>query len=183
MYATSCTLALALLTSPPGTPLPNVTPEDWPAVRAAIIGIAVERELLDEREERFVHYEDLATDLDALRGRRRDLANAPAVGDAQRFPSKTIVEERLAFNRAYRRHLEQRRTLEPGRTVDLDAALHETDQLYQIWDTVRDLRSEAYYTPVRRLAMQRLRARIGDAAYFAGQLPPHVPVWRFTEIK
>ena len=26
-------------------------------------------------------------------------------------------------------------------------------------------------------------SQIGDAAYYAAQLPPHVPVWRFMEVK
>lgn len=183
MYATSCALALALLTSPPGTPLPYIPADQMSAVTAAVIGLAVEWEILDEREERFTRSEDLASDLDALRRRRRELQDAPPVRDAQRFPSRAIVEERLTFNRAYRRQLEQRRALDPARTADCDVVIRETDELFQVWDAVRDLRSEAYYTPVRRLAMARLRAQIGDAAYYAGHLPPHVPVWRFIEVK
>ena len=183
MFTTTCALVLALLTSPPGSPIPYFPPEEWPAIRAAIVGTAVEWEILDQREERFTRFEDFATDLDTLRRRRRELANAPKIHDAQRFPSKAVVEERLSFNRAYRRHLEQWRKMEPGRAGELDAAIEETEQLYKIWDAVRDLQSEAYYLPVRRLAMQRLRGEIGDAAYFAGTLPPHVPLWRFTELK
>src|SRR5439155_24908127 len=113
VYATSCALALALVTSPPGTPLPPFPPEEWPAVRAAIVGLAVEWEILDEREERFVRLEDLAADVDALRRRRRDLVNAPPLRDALRIPAKTIAEERLTVNRAYRRPLETPLRLEP----------------------------------------------------------------------
>ena len=182
MYATSCALALALLTNPPGTPLPAFPQQEWPAIRAAIVGLAVEWEILDEREERFARFEDLAADIEALRRRRRDLVNAPPLRDAQRFPSKQVAEERITFNRAFRRQLEQRRALGPGRG-GLDEVIRETDQLFEVWDAVRDLRSEAYYVHVRRLAMARLRAQLGDAAYYAAQLPPHVPVWRFTEVK
>ncbi len=183
MSTSCCALALALLTGPPGSPISNVTPEEWPAVRAAIIGITVEWEILDEREERLARFEEFASDVDTLRRRRRELANAPKVQDAERFPKKAVVEERLSFNRAYRRYLEQWRKLEPGRAAELDAVIQETDHLYQIWDAVRDFRSEAYYLPVRRMAMRRLREQIGDAAYFSASLPPHVPVWRFTEVK
>jgi hypothetical protein len=183
VYATSCALALALLNCQPGTPLPHVTPEEWPAIRAAIVGIAVQWEILDEREERFNRLEDLATDLDALRRRRKDLTDAPHLQDAQRFPPRKVVEERLAFNRAYRRQLEQFRTAQPRYREDLDVAIRETDQLFQIWDSVRDLRSEAYYVPIRRSAMKRLKTQIGEEAYATGQLPPHVPIWRFAELK
>lgn len=183
MYATSYALALALLTGPPGTIVPAIAPEEWPAVRAAVVGLAVDWEILDEREERFVRLENLAADLDALRRRRRELVNAPPLRDAARFPAKAVADERLAFNRAFRRQLDQRRAFDPAHAAGLEQVIQETDELFQVWDAVRDLQSEAYYTPVRRLAMVRLRAQIGDAAYHAAQLPPHVPVWRFTEVR
>src|SRR5258707_15699926 len=100
MFPTSCALALAFLSGPPGSPIPTIPPEDWPAVRASVIGTAVELEILDEREERFVRFEAFATDLDAMRRRQRELANAPRLRDAQRFPDMVVIDERLAFNRA-----------------------------------------------------------------------------------
>src|SRR5262245_27412213 len=130
MYATSCALALALLAGPPGSPIPAITPEDWPAVRAALIGTAVEWEILDEREERFTRFESLAADLDVLRRRRRELADAPALRDARRFPNLSVIDERLAFNRAYRRQLEQWRAFNPTRAADIDTAIRETDELH-----------------------------------------------------
>jgi hypothetical protein len=34
--------------------------------------------------------------------------------------------------------------------------------------------------PQHRLELLRcLREQIGDEAYFAGRMPPHLPVWRF----
>jgi hypothetical protein len=36
---------------------------------------------------------------------------------------------------------------------------------------------------VRRQALKQLRTLIGAEAYYTGQLPPHVPLWRFEEIK
>ena len=65
---------------------------------------------------------------------------------------------------------------------EVRAILQETDQLYQIWDTVRDARCEYYYVTVRRQALKRLREALGDEAYFSGRLPPHVPLWRFQQI-
>jgi hypothetical protein len=36
---------------------------------------------------------------------------------------------------------------------------------------------------VRRQALKKLKEMIGDDAYTLGELPPYVPVWRFTEAK
>ena len=58
-------------------------------------------------------------------------------------------------------------------------ALAETDRLYKVWDAVRDARCDFYYVTVRRQALKRLREALGDAAYAATDLPPHVPAWRF----
>ncbi len=61
----------------------------------------------------------------------------------------------------------------------LRATIQETDRLYQVWDKVRDARCDYYYVTVRRTALKDLRALIGDQAYYAGDLPPCVPLWRF----
>jgi hypothetical protein len=50
---------------------------------------------------------------------------------------------------------------------------------HQLWDAVRDARSECYYVTARRQALQSLRTTLGPDAYYRGALPPHVPVWRF----
>src|SRR5260221_484194 len=138
MSATSCVLALALLSAGPGEALPPIVPAEWPALRDALYSQAVEWEILDPREERFQRYEDLAADLDLLRRRRCELANAPRLADFQRFPPRALAEENLAFNRAFRRSLEQRARLECDRASELIGALRENERLHQIWDAVRD---------------------------------------------
>ena len=40
---------------------------------------------------------------------------------------------------------------------------------------------EYYYVTVRRQALKRLRHMVGHDDYFAGILPPYVPLWRFEE--
>ena len=65
---------------------------------------------------------------------------------------------------------------------ELRIALNETDHLYQVWDSVRDARCNYYYVTVRRQALKTLREMIGTEAFYRGELPPHVPVWRFPEI-
>jgi hypothetical protein len=175
-------LALGLLLAPPDAPAPD--PALFSATRLPLQVLAVEWEILDPREVRYMlaRQEDFSSDLNLLRRRNAELAGAPLAADAGRFPERTTVNELLAFNRAYRQHLEFRQPGEPARFWELRAALQETDHLYQVWDAVRDARSEYYYITVRRQALNRLRMMLGEPAYYAGELPPCVPTWRFTPI-
>jgi hypothetical protein len=99
-----------------------------------------------------------------------------------RFPDRGLINELLSFNRAYRQHLDSRQALDLTCWWELHEALQEADRLYQIWDTVRDARCDYYYVTVRRQALKKLREAVGPQAYYAGCLPPHVPVWRFARI-
>lgn len=177
-------LAVALLTASPDAPEPNFGPTACTRLQPVMQSLAVSWEILDPREVRYVltRTEDFASDLKLLRRRFHDLADAPKLEDGFRFPDRATVSDLLAFNRAYRQHLDVRQPLELPNWWDLREALQETDRLYQIWDTVRDARCEYYYVTVRRQALKKLREMVGDEAYLSGQLPPHVPVWRFKRI-
>lgn len=181
--AMSCLVAVALLSSPVDLPEPHPDAEQWPELQAALISIAIEWEILDPRETRYVfaRIEDFEDNLNLLRRRYRDLRDAPRLVDAQRFPEHRTVNDLLGFNRTYRRHLDARLPMDLDRIGQLRDAIAETDSLYQVWDAVRDARCEYYYVTVRRLALKRLRYIIGDEDYVAATLPPHVPLWRFEE--
>jgi hypothetical protein len=178
-------LAAILLTTPPGIPEPTPPEDRWPALRDAVHQVAVEWEILDQRETRYVlaRAEDFSTDLNMLRRRYQELADAPPAADGFRFPDRNVVNEMVRFNRAFRKHLDQRQQLEADRTDALRAVMWETDRLYSVWDAVRDARCEFYYVTVRRAALKKLRDLIGEEAYLAGRLPPNVPTWRFNEMK
>jgi hypothetical protein len=177
-------LAMALLTS--AAPAGDVLPpgEGYAAARSTLQTLAVAREVLDQREMRYVltRPEDFAADLKLLRRRYRELADAPPLQDCMRFPDRALINDLLAFNRAYRQHLDNRQALEQTYWWELREAVQETERLYQIWDTVRDARCDYYYVTVRRQALKKLRETVGEDAYWSGCLPPHVPVWRFARI-
>jgi hypothetical protein len=183
MSASDLVLAAALLAAPAGTPEPVPTADRWPQVQAAIHQTAVEWELLDPREVRYVlsRVEDYECDLTLLRRRHAELADAPKVVDAGRFPDRATVNEMVNFNRAFRKTLERRMAWETDRTHQFAAALAETDRLYRVWDTVRDARCDFYYITVRRQALKKLKELIGSEAYVVCDLPPHVPEWAFSE--
>jgi hypothetical protein len=184
MSAFDYLMAVALLTAPVDTAEPTLTADTHQKLQATLQALAIQWEILDPREVRYVltRAEDFASDIKLLRRRYHDLADAPALQDCQRFPDRSTVSDLLAFNRAYRQHLDVRQPLELPNWWDLREAVQETDRLYQVWDTVRDARCEYYYVTVRRQALKKLREMIGDESYFGGTLPPHVPLWRFKRI-
>src|SRR5262249_35700076 len=139
MFGFDCLLAVTLLTSPPDTPVTAVNAQLHGKLKNTLQALAVQWEILDQRE---VHYilarpEDFQNDLNLLRRRFRDLANAPALNDSQRFPDRETINDLLAFNRAYRQNLTNRQPVELVRCWELRTAMQETEHLYQVWDTVR----------------------------------------------
>ncbi|MBY0526327.1 MAG: hypothetical protein K2R98_23235 [Gemmataceae bacterium] len=178
MFACEYLLAAALLIQPEDPKA--ASPELYTAVRLPLQTLAINWEILDPREVRYVlaRPEDFSSDLALLRRRYQELDDAPSLCDGQRFPDRTSINDLLAFNRAFRQHIDVRQPGEPSRCWELRGALQETDHLYHIWDTVRDARCEYYYVTVRRQALKRLRDLLGEEAYYNAKLPPHVPVWR-----
>lgn len=157
----------------------------WHAlVSKPLVQIALAGEILDNREVRYVlaKSDEFVSDLRMLQRRAHDLNQAPRLEDAVRFPERSIVNELLLFNRAYRQHLENSLPLYPN-CPELKAAKEEVELLYQVWDCVRDARCEYYYTHIRRQALKRLHDMLGADAYQIANLPPHVPTWRFAHVR
>jgi hypothetical protein len=176
-------LALNLLTAPPEAAMQGDL-RHGDAFRVTLQRVCIHLEILDRREVRYVlmRREEYTSDLNLLRRRYQDLVDAPSLHDCERFPSREAINELLSFNRAYRQYLGSRQPVDLARWWEFRIALQETDHLYHIWDTLRDARCPYYYVTVRRRALKKLREVLGDDAYYKGQLPPHVPFWRFQEI-
>lgn len=157
----------------------------WHAlVGKPLVQLALAGEILDSREVRYVLIkpDEFVSDLRMLQRRAHDLNQAPRLADSVRFPDRAIVNELLLFNRAYRQHLDNCLPLYPN-NADLRAAKEEVELLYQVWDCVRDARCEYYYVHIRRQALKRLHDLLGETDYTNANLPPHVPVWRFTALR
>lgn len=180
MFPFDYVLAVAVLIAP----LDQVRSEELPrqpGLGRTIKEVALFWEILDRRESPsfFARPLDFAQDLELLRTRYRTLADAPPASDAYRFPPRDTACELLSFNREYTRTLRQRRQAVGSALGDLDRALEEAEQLYRLWDLVRDARSDCYYVSVRREALLNLRRALGREDYYRGIMPPHVPIWRF----
>jgi hypothetical protein len=149
---------------------------------AALRLLALHLEILDPLETHVLaHPQEFAADLRVLRGRYQEFAAAPQLHECFRLPERALVEDLLVFNRSLQKDLKDRLFLDRIHAADLQTALEETEQLFQVWDAVREARCEYYYVTARRQALQQLRNLIGMDAFYTGQLPPHVPLWRIPE--
>lgn len=165
--------------------LPCDPPDAFDLLSPAIQAFCISLEVLDERERSYVlaRGADFAADLALLRGRFRELHDAPRLADRHRFPERPLINECLAVNRAFRQQLDIRWRMAVHDSWIWKDALNETDRLYCVWDVARDAQCEYYYVAVRRQALLRLRELLGEEAYYAGQMPPWIPLWRFQEIR
>jgi hypothetical protein len=173
-----------LLSAPMGTPEAPPTPERWPIVRSALHQTAVEWEILDPRETRYVltKPEDFQDDLDFLRKRRVDLAEAPRIMEAEHLPNRDTINDRIRFNRAFRKNMQLRQAWETDRASFIRQVIDENERLYQIWDAIRDAKSDMHYVTTRRFALLKLRDLIGPEAFASGETLPYVPDWRFARL-
>jgi hypothetical protein len=178
-------LATMLLSAPVGTPEQVPPPDRWQVMQASVHQVAIDWEILDGRETRYVlaKREDFQEDLDFLRKRRNDLDDAPKVGESDRLPSRQAVNDNIRFNRAYRKNLETRLLWESDRANVISEAIRETEKLYKMWDAMRDAKCEFHYVTVRRLALKKLKEMVGPEIYLTGEVPPYVPDWRFIAIQ
>ncbi len=182
MSASDLILAATLLTAPVGTPEQTPPEDQWVAVRDAVHKLAVDWEIMDPRETRYVMAtpEDFEADLNLLRTRYAELTDAPRLADCHRLPDRRTVNELIRFNRAYRKYLEDRQAWETDRADLFHTVIQETDRFYRQWDAIRDAQCDFYYVTVRRHALKKLRDAIGADAFLTGRMPNYVPDWRFA---
>src|SRR5262245_53923283 len=103
MFPSEYLLAVALLTATVDGPDP-APPEAYTELSSTLQTLAIQWEILDPREVRYVltRAEDFPSDLKLLRRRYHELIGAPPLSDGQRFPDRSSIRDMLPFNRAYR---------------------------------------------------------------------------------
>lgn len=176
-------LAAAMLTTPPDMPEVPPSEEDWPVLQAALHETAIAWEILDFRETRYIleRVEDFDNDLNLLRRRYQRLKDAPPLAEVANWPDRSYVTDLMARNRQYRRDMDAQRTIFHADEALLSQVIKETDELYCIWDKVRDAQCEYYYITVRREALKALRCKLGRENFAERRLPPALPLWRMPE--
>lgn len=181
MFTSDCLVAALLLTASPELTVPDAAFPWAESCRDSLIALALDAQLIDIREplNYFQVRRERASDLKALQSRFQEFAFAPLVEESQRLPDRHTINDLLAFNRAYRAHLQAHLEAGPAQAVHWQQAIAETDQLHQVWCAARDARCTYYYVTVRRQALLLLRDLLGEEAFYSGRMPPYVPVWRF----
>ena len=185
--------AVALLLTPPTEA--DYTQYDTPFMRRAIASVAVQFQILDKQEvknddffaPRYRGHCSEAYRLDAfsqaivdLQQRRQQLQAAPFIEESMRFPPRNVIDDMLAFNRKYMEWLKNFHAIAPAwKKREIDVVISETEQLYQVWFKLREAQNGIYYVQVRRQMFSELRDLVGMRAFYSGELPPHVPIWRF----
>src|SRR5271165_3336385 len=92
-------LAAALLTAPPDSLEFVDAATVHRALAPALKALAVNWEILDPRENRYVlaQAEEFPADLKLLQGRYQELVNAPRLEECVRFPERNLINELMAF--------------------------------------------------------------------------------------
>lgn len=142
-----------------------------------LIILAIDSEIVDPREKQTLFTQDLVGDLELIRKRNLEFANHPMLGECNRYPEYKLINDYLLLNRSYRNTLTKRLEVDIFREDAIRDAIIHTDQLYQVWDTIRDAKCDYYYVTVRRQALQLLRDLLGEEAFYSVRMPPSVPIW------
>lgn len=167
-------LAASLITAPDEAPLPEID-YDWLQLQSALHRLAIDWEIMDSREKRWLiaKPEELAIDIKELRRRYNCLLRAPRIADADRFPSKHIICRVLADNRNLKQQIEIKMVLELDRLSYYRAALYELEESSRAWQILEIVQGDFYgYVFARRMALKRLLDELGPEAYGNAMMPP-----------
>lgn len=113
----------------------------------------------------------------------------PPLSDRERFPPSAHVRAMMQLNRDCRKHLQMGRGFEcRADTLDrIEAAYVEACRAYRVWDRLDDAdywqdwacdSDPFYYHRRRREALAWLLDQLGPADYYAGRMPPAIPLAR-----
>jgi len=177
-------LTLVLIFSPVIPSVPHTAP---PAAWAALKDAALRLEVVGPHE-RWI--DDYRSELGYVRRHCRELREAPPLSDAQLFPNPVRVEiggyrvnAARELNEAYQRMLESRLEVALCHQDALRQMLCQTQQLCQVWGLVETATCPTQSWVCRRRALQNLRDKLGREDYYAGELPPCLPLWQFQIVE
>lgn len=110
-------------------------------------------------------------------------APLPPLADLALFPSRAGALDAVQFADKYLEHLSAQWQLTPWRREWIDDAAWEARCCRCCWQTLADAQCEDAVERDRRESLRVLRLLLGPAAYHRGEMPPPVPLWRFTRIE
>lgn len=177
----SWAIAAALLTSPAE---PKTNGQDVYISEVYLQFAAIGLEVMDVRETEHIFRRGYFTvcDLRVMRDRYERLADAPRSHDSNMFLNAALLNELLASNRTYYQQQEAQLQVEVLHKASFVASMEEADELYRILFYAKSACDRDYNISTRRQALKDLREKIGYRDFYAGVLPPHLPIWRFQSI-
>jgi hypothetical protein len=110
-------------------------------------------------------------------------ASSPFLYHVERFPfDRHDIHDLCIFNRSYKIKVGSIRDFHPDSFVVTEIE-KECDLLWTAWDALDDAKNVMFNEIKRRAALGKLLKIIGPEAFVRGEMPPHVPYWRFTEVR
>lgn len=106
----------------------------------------------------------------------------PPLTDLAWLPANDVALTARCQARRYRLMLATQAAIEPWRGAWFAAADQDAADCFRAWDLLEDA-SGQLSDEYRRRCLEALRDLIGPKAYYAGRLPPAVPLWRFSRIE
>lgn len=183
MFTYEAILATVLLSTAPDVEF-NPREEAWLALmRPSILAVALDQELLYEREYRFWLHGSILGDFELLRQRWKRFAAIPFLfRDGPALPTLQAIQECLAANRRYAKYLETFLELCPDHSGAVEQAMQHNDWLHSVWGELEAIRTPGtYHEGSPRDSIARLVEWLGYDNYMAGRWPPHVPLWAIPE--
>lgn len=103
------------------------------------------------------------------------IVDPPPLQAAELYTWMSRVHARacMTVNREYQQALHRHRLLFPDQC---HAELEEACKLYRVWDAIDDCHSSDKETV--QLALIKLKETLGEDAFWRGEVPPPVPLWR-----
>lgn len=112
------------------------------------------------------------------------VSELPPLGDLQRFPPAYVARDFCEFNRLHYDYAYSQFMRAQNGTLEEDwwrSTQYSCDRLHRSWLALKTAQEESRDEYARREALGSLRGFLGDEDYYAGWMPPHVPLWRFFE--
>lgn len=179
MYALA---AFLLITTPTAAPVPKTAS---PFLLLALKAVCIQNELMDRSDQPFFFEPEfsLADDLTAMRERYLSLKDAPHSQTLLFFPCEEVVDSALTANIDYQVWVKRQLHICNSDDDSLTQAMEEAKELYQVWAELRSIqysRNCGVFT--QRTQLQAFCKTLGYDKFYAGVLPPHLPIWRFQSV-
>ena len=162
--------------------MPTAPPDEWsqdPLFRLQVIQMAVAEEIIDPlwAKNWFNYPSAYSSDLLLLRTRWRESRDWPRLHEVKRYPPHLICQDQERFASQLKGWMIQRSLLEAQHESPQVLAFLEEMRIYQmVWDQAEQATNPSRGILERRRALGRLREMLGEELYWAGYLPPPVPI-------